>query len=107
MADQVYHAACVTGAGPADWRALDVGPLGGRLLVDGVTRGEGVAADLLGDPFKCLAWLPRSYEAAAFGGLRARQLRMLGSVTPPIWLPGPARVVVAFDHLPPVELHFT
>jgi 2-keto-4-pentenoate hydratase len=107
IADQVYHGACVAGAEPTDWRALDVGALGGRLQVDGVTRGEGVASDLLGDPFNCLAWLAASDEAAAFGGLRAGQLIMLGSVTPPVWLPGPAQVMVTFDHLPPVELRFT
>jgi hypothetical protein len=27
---------------------------------------------------------------------------MLGSVTPPIWLDGPAEVRVSFTHLPPV-----
>ncbi len=107
MADQVFHAGCVVGAEPADWRALDVTKLGGRLLVDGVTQSEGVAADLLGDPFNCLAWLAGSAEAAAFGGMSAGQIIMLGSVTPPIWLAGPAHVVVAFDSLPPVELRLT
>ena len=77
------------------------------MLVDGIVQGEGVGADLLGDPFNCLAWLAESAEAAAFGGLSAGQLVMLGSVTPPVWLAGPAQIVVSFDHLPPVELRFT
>ncbi len=107
VADQVYHAACIAGAEPADWRALDIPALAGRLLVDGAVQSEGVAGDLLGDPFNCLAWLAGSDEVAAFGGLSAGQLVMLGSVTPPIWLARPGHVVVAFEHLPPVELHLT
>ena len=107
MADQVYHGACIAGDPPARWTSLDVPTLAGRMTVDGILRGEGVAADLLGDPFNCLAWLAGSAEAAAFGGLRAGQMVMLGSVTPPIWLDGPAHVMIAFDELPSVELWLT
>ena len=32
---------------------------------------------------------------------------MLGSVTPPIWLDGPALVTVAFTSLPTVEVRLT
>ncbi len=107
MADQVYHAACIAGDPPADWRALDVPALAGRMTVNGEVRGEGLAADLLGHPLNCLAWLAGSEEAAAFGGLRAGQIIMLGSVTPPIWLDGPSVVTVAFTSLPPVEVRLT
>ena len=91
IADQVYHAAAVLGE-PAtqDWRSLDIGTLRGRLLVDGHQRDEGVGADLMGHPMNCLAWLAGSSVAAAFGGLKAGQVVMLGSVTPPVWLTGPA-----------------
>ncbi len=51
-----------------------------------------------------LAWLAGSAEAAAFGGLRAGQIVMLGSVCPPVWLDGPAEVEVRFSPLPPVTL---
>jgi 2-keto-4-pentenoate hydratase len=54
----------------------------------------------------CLAWLAASAVAAAFGGLRAGQVVMLGSVTPPIWLDGPARVRVAFDGMPEARVEF-
>jgi 2-keto-4-pentenoate hydratase len=107
MADQVYHAACIAGDPPADWRALDVASLAGSMTVNGELRGEGVGADLLGHPLNCLAWLAGSAEAAAFGGLRAGQVVMLGSVTPPIWLDGPSLVTVAFTSLPPVEVRLT
>ena len=105
IGDQVYHAAAVLGDAPAqDWRSLDIGTLRGQLVVDGQLRDEGVGADLMGHPMNCLAWLAGSSVAAAFGGLRAGQTIMLGSVTPPVWLTGPASVTVEFSPLPPVQV---
>ena len=105
IADQVFHAAAVLGEpGTANWRTLDVGTLRGRLIVDGHQRDEGVGADLMGDPMNCLAWLAGSSVAEAFGGLKAGQVVMLGSVTPPVWLTGPASVTVDFSPLPPVQV---
>lgn len=101
VADQVFHAAAVLGTPQADWRALDLDALPGRVLVDGEERGHGLGRDLLGGPLRVLAWLAGSEEAAAFGGLRAGQVVMLGSVTPPVWLDGPCRVEVAFPPLEP------
>jgi 2-keto-4-pentenoate hydratase len=54
-----------------------------------------------------LAWLAASEVARAFGGLRAGQVIMLGSVTPPIWLDAPCAVSVAFDGMPEVRLQFS
>ena len=105
IADQVYHCACVVGdPGEADWRTLDVAALRGRMLIDDVEKDQGVTSDLMGHPLACLAWLAGSPVAEAFGGLRAGQVVMLGSVTPPAWLDAPARVTVEFDGLPPVRL---
>jgi 2-keto-4-pentenoate hydratase len=105
IADQVYHRAAVFGvSGSADWRELDFGKLAGRMTIDGQLRGEGLATDLLGDPLNSLAWLAASSVAAAFGGLQAGQIVMLGSVTPPVWLGGPASVTVRFAPLPAVTL---
>jgi 2-keto-4-pentenoate hydratase len=105
IADQVFHAAAVLGEpGTANWRTLDVGTLRGRLIVDGHQRDEGVGADLMGDPMNCLAWLAGSSVAEAFGGLKAGQVVMLGSVTPPVWLTAPASVTVDFSPLPPVQV---
>jgi len=108
VADQMFHAAAVVGEpGAGDWRALDVAALPGRITVDGEVRGEGVGADLLGHPLNSLAWLAGSSVAAAFDGLRAGQVVLLGSVTPPIWLTGPASVTVEFPPLPPVQVRLT
>lgn len=105
IADQVFHAGAVLGdAGTQNWRSLDIGALRGRLIIDGHQRDEGVGADLMGHPMNCLAWLAGSSVAAAFGGLKAGQVIMLGSVTPPIWLAGPASVTVDFSPLPPVQV---
>jgi 2-keto-4-pentenoate hydratase len=104
IADQVFHGAAVLGAPGPDWLSLEVPALTGRMSINGVVREQGVAADLLGDPMNCLAWLAASEVAAAFGGLKAGQVIMLGSVTPPIWLTAPAKVTVAFDNLPAVSV---
>ena len=120
IADQVFHAAAVLGAArgtnplaPARdagwagaWRDLDIPRLAGRITIDGTERGHGMAADLLGHPLNSLAWLAGSEVAAAFGGLRAGQVVLLGSVTPPIWLDGPGAVVVSFPPLPEVRVTF-
>jgi 2-keto-4-pentenoate hydratase len=107
IADQVFHTACVRGAaGGLDWRAMDIPQLAGRMAVDGVVQMEGKAGDLLGHPMNCLAWLAASPVAAAFGGLKAGQVVMLGSVTPPFWLAGPCSVTVDFSPLPVVSVRF-
>lgn len=109
IADQVFHAGGVLGPPVAGWRAtgLDLAATRGRISVDGEVRGEGVGADLLGHPFEALAWLAASPCAAAFGGLRAGQVVLLGSVTPPIWVERPCVAVVEFDTLGRVELTFS
>ncbi|HTW28276.1 MAG TPA: fumarylacetoacetate hydrolase family protein [Acetobacteraceae bacterium] len=104
IADQVFHAAAVLGPPAPGWRELDLTALPGRILVDGTERFSGRGGDLLGHPMQALAWLAGSSVVAAFGGLRAGQVVMLGSVTPPVWLPGSAVVQVEFPPLPPVHL---
>ncbi|MFN3450141.1 MAG: 2-keto-4-pentenoate hydratase [Roseococcus sp.] len=106
IADQVFHTAGVPGAPCPGWRALDLGALRGELRVGGESRGTGHGRDLLGHPFAALAWLAGSGCAAVHGGLRAGQIVWLGSVTPPIWLEGPAEVEVAFEGLGRVGLRF-
>jgi 2-keto-4-pentenoate hydratase len=103
IADQTYHAAAILGP-PADWRGTDLAAIAGRITVDGAVRGEGVGAALLGHPLNALIWLAGSAEIAAFGGLKAGQVVMLGSVTPPIWLDGPCAVSVSFPPFPPASL---
>jgi 2-keto-4-pentenoate hydratase len=103
IADQVYHAAAVLGTAPASWRSLDLAAIPGRILVDGVERDRGRGGELLGHPMAALAWLAGSAVPAAFGGLRAGQVVMLGSVVPTLWLDAPCTVEVRFDGLPAVQ----
>lgn len=103
IADQVFHAAAIVADGIKSFSVSDLPQLAGRMTVDGSVRGEGLAGELLGNPMNCLAWLAGSDVIAAFGGLRAGQVIMLGSVTPPIWLDRPAEVVVSFPALPEVR----
>ncbi len=105
VADQVFHADAMLGEPYPGWRDLDLCSLAGSISVDGHDRGAGTGADLLGDPIKALAWLAASDEVAAFGGLRAGQIVMLGSVCPPVWLDGPGEITVRFPPLPTVILH--
>ncbi len=105
VADQVFHAAAIIGTSYPGWRELDLRGLAGNLCVDGEQRGAGFGGELLGNPMAALAWLAASDEVAAFGGLRAGQVVMLGSVTPPIWLDAPATIEVSFPPLPMVVLH--
>jgi 2-keto-4-pentenoate hydratase len=105
LADQMYHCAAVIGDRHGiDWQALDIAALRGQISLDDGTADQGVTSDLLGHPLNGLVWLAGSAEAAAFGGLKAGQVIMLGSVTPPLWLRGPATVTVAFPPLPPVTV---
>jgi 2-keto-4-pentenoate hydratase len=104
LADQMYHRAAVIGESVQGWRDLDIGALRGRISLDDGTSDVGVTSDLLGHPLNGLAWLAGSSEVAAFGGLMAGQVVMLGSVTPPVWLNGPAMVTVAFPPLPTVTV---
>ena len=107
IADQLFHRAAIIGAPLADWTTLDPAALRGRIEVGDELRGEGVGAELMGHPFRGLAWLAASEVAAAFGGLREGQVVLLGSVTPPVWLDGPGVVEVDFPPLAPVVVRIT
>ena len=108
VADQMYHAAAVIGdQGKINWRSLDIGALAGSISLTDGTQDTGVTTDLLGHPLNGLAWLAGSPVAAAFGGLKAGQVIMLGSVTPPIWLTAPTTVTVTFTPLPPVTVRLS
>jgi len=108
LADQMYHAGAVVGAqGSVDWRQLDIAALRGSITLADGTGDSGMTSDLMGHPLQALALLAASPLAAAFGGLKAGQVVMLGSVTPPIWLSGPTVVTVSFPPLLPVTLRLT
>jgi 2-keto-4-pentenoate hydratase len=104
IADQVFHSAAILGEPLASWRETDLLSIHGSLSVGGELRGEGFGRDLLGGPFDALAWLAGSAEVAAFGGLKAGQIIMLGSVCTPVWLNGPGQIDVSFQALGSVKV---
>jgi 2-keto-4-pentenoate hydratase len=110
IADQFFHAAAVLGPETRiDPPALAAGALrdvAGRMTIDGALFGEGRGEALLGDPLEVLRWLAASGAAAAFGGLKAGQVVLCGSVTLPAWLSGPASVEVSFAGLGTVMVRF-
>lgn len=98
IADQVFHAAAVIGAdSPFDPLHLD--QLCGRISHAGRELGRGPGSALLGHPLAVLEFLADSGAAHAFGGLKAGQVVMCGSVTPPYWLDRPGMVEVDFGPL--------
>lgn len=112
IADRFFHAAAVLGQDAQGWTAeriagRELARLCGRMSVNGKAFGEGQGGDLLGHPLAVLRWLAASPAAAAFGGLRAGQVILCGSVTPPAWLSGPAEVEVTFEGLGTVTTRFT
>lgn len=112
IADRFFHAAAVLGADAGAWPAgrlagRDLAAVRGRMTVNGKPFGEGRGGDLLGHPLAVLRWLAASPAAFAFGGLRAGQVILCGSVTPPAWLSGPAEVEVSFEGLGAVSARFT
>lgn len=105
IADQVFHAAAVIGspaAVPPD--ALDT--LEGTISHDGAALGRGLGSALMGHPLDVLVWLAGSDGARAFDGLRAGQVILCGSVTPPFWLDRPGTVTVDFGALGAVSTIF-
>ncbi|WP_144185878.1 2-keto-4-pentenoate hydratase [Elioraea rosea] len=110
IADQFFHGGAVLGPetrfSPEALAAGALRELAGAMRIDGRLFGEGKGADLLGDPLEVLRFLAASGAAKAFGGLRAGQVVMCGSVTPPAWLEGPAEVEVVFATLGAVTVRF-
>lgn len=105
IADQVFHVAAVVGADAGfDPVALDT--LAGSISHDGAELGQGPATALLGHPLAVLQFLADCEAAHQFGGLKAGQVVMCGSVTPPFWLDRPGRIEVAFGRLGRVGFDF-
>ena len=97
IADQAFHAGAVLGAPFADWRELDLVGTAGSILGEWGGCGVRVWGRSAGasDGGAGLAWRLRP-RRRRLAGLRAGQVVMLGSVTPPVWLDGPAEISVEF-----------
>ena len=97
IADDFFGAGCVLGPPVQDWRSLDLTGIAGTMAINGNTVGNGVGGDILGHPFEALAWLANN--RAAFGGLAAGTIVMLGSVVKTHWAAAGDRIDIAVEHL--------
>lgn len=84
-AGDFFNAGCVLGPAAAEFPALELGRLTGRMTVNGAAAGEGQGRDILGHPLEALAWLA-NLKAREGGGLAAGEIVMLGSVVETQWL---------------------
>jgi 2-keto-4-pentenoate hydratase len=103
IADNAFNAACVLGAAPADWRALDLGRLRARTLLGGREVAIGTSDALLGHPLEALRWLADRRSTLGLG-LEAGCFVSLGSITPVQWLDGPAEARIEVEGLGEVRV---
>jgi 2-oxo-3-hexenedioate decarboxylase/2-keto-4-pentenoate hydratase len=95
VADNSMNRGCVLGRPVENWRDLDLAALTMRMTINGDVVGEGVGADVLGDPLKALAWLANNLVRRG-RPLRAGAIVLLGSIVATRWLkPGDAMSSVA------------
>jgi 2-keto-4-pentenoate hydratase len=77
VADNSWNGGIVVAQFAAAWP--DLGAVRGTATKDGAPAGSGHGRDILGHPFKSVAWL-NAHLAARGGGLRQGQIVMTGSV---------------------------
>lgn len=85
IADDFFHKACVIGNEVLDWQDIDLAAISGRTSIDGVNKGTGVGADVMGHPLEAVAWLSNTLSAHSVT-LKKGQVILTGSVAPVIWL---------------------
>jgi len=98
IADNAFHGALVTAPGTSDWRALDLLTHEVVLSIDGVERGRGTGALVLGHPLDSLAWLASDLSRRG-QALRRDQVIAAGTCTGLHFITGPAQVVAGFGSL--------
>ena len=64
VAGNAWNAGIVLGRPVADWRALDLARVAGRLRINGNEIGSGVGGDVMGHPLNALSWLADKLAAA-------------------------------------------
>lgn len=85
IADDFFHAGLILGPAAAGWRELDVCAIAGVTRVNGVEKGRGRGADILGHPLDALVWLA-NHCAHRGRDIPAGTVVSLGSIVPVQWL---------------------
>ena len=98
IADNAFDAGVMLGAPVADWRSLDLAALVGRTWRDGELLAEGRGSALLGHPLDALAWLATKRSLMGLG-LAGGAFVTLGTITPVVWVDGPATSRIEIEAL--------
>lgn len=99
VADDFFHYRYVLGKWSSPDEIDDPRSLRGRLWIDGGLVDENVASNVMGDPFRSVAWLA---GALAKSGrvLRKGDVVLTGAIMPPYWVrEAPSRVRLEIDGL--------
>jgi 2-keto-4-pentenoate hydratase len=97
--------AAIGPAAPPGWRARDLAAHRVAARRDGRPAGEGRGENVLGGPFRALAWLANEV-AACGGGLRAGDVVITGTCVPPVRIEPGSRVCMDFGELGQLEMAF-
>jgi len=98
IADDFFAAGCVLGAPIARDAVSDLSKLPGQALINGVEVARGIGADVMGHPYKALAWLANNL-AERGEALRAGDVVLTGSLVQTQWPACGDEVVVTISGL--------
>lgn len=105
IADDFFAAGCVLGAPVARGRWPDLASVTGTTRIGGCEVGQGRGADVMGHPFRALAWLANAL-AGRGRGLRRGEFVLTGSLVETRWLAAGDRVSVEIAGLGDVSAEF-
>jgi 2-keto-4-pentenoate hydratase len=105
IADCGVNAGFILGAPVAAWRGFDLPGHAVKISVDGVVKGEGSGANVLGDPLVVLDWAVNHLSARGIA-LEAGQFISTGTTTGIVYIAPGATAVADFGALGSVEVRF-
>lgn len=106
IADDFFNTGAVLAEPPADWRRLDLAALSGSMRINGECVGEGRGADVMGHPFRALAWIAGRFAELGWT-LPAGSFVLLGSVVQTHWVRAGDDIRCAIDGLGETHLQVT
>jgi 2-oxo-3-hexenedioate decarboxylase/2-keto-4-pentenoate hydratase len=105
IADDFFHCACVLGPEVESFRPEGLRDVTGSMAINGKGMGNGVGADILGDPLRVLAWLANNC-AGRGTPLQAGDVVLLGSLVQTQWVEAGDVVTVTNNPLGEVAAEF-
>ncbi|MGE4062900.1 MAG: 2-keto-4-pentenoate hydratase [Rhodospirillaceae bacterium] len=105
IADNFFHAGVILGPPVYDWRQLDLAAVAGVTRVNGVEKGRGRGADVMGHPLEALAWLA-NHCAARGRDIPAGSIICLGALMSVQWLSPGDHAEIELDGLGKLSYRF-